>query len=226
MSADFAALSGKGEVAVSGKSSQYEEAQACFKKHLAALMGAPLETLTGGENPAETFKKMRKRIVYWRLWHHLSAEEMAVLVDLPVHTIRALEDDGKRIDPVILCYLVKRLGLDGDSEESAAKPIDSCERFLLLPEPSLFQDAPHARYLSAKAVTSIHADKDYGIFVHVSGFLDPFVLSCPVSCQQEVTEKIVAWLAMLFEEDCRILDTTKLMEDVQKRMRLTKKKER
>ena len=121
---------------------------------------------------------------------------------------------------------MKRLGLDDDSEKSAAGPIDSCERFLLLEEPSLFQDAPHARYLSAKAVTSIHADKDYGIFLHVSGFVDPFVLSCPISCQQEVTEKIVAWLAMLFEEDCRILDTAKLMEDVQKKMRLTKKKER
>lgn len=225
MSADFAALSGKGEVAVSGKSSQHEKAQACFKKHLAALMDAPLEALTGGENPAETFKEMRKRIVYWRLWHHLSAEEMAVLVDLPAHTIRALEDDGERIDPIILCYLVKRLGLDDNSEESATEPMDSCERFLLIEEPSLFQDAPHARYLSAKAVTSIHADKDYGIFVHVSGFVDPFVLSCPVSCQQEVTEKIVAWLAMLFEKDCRILDTEKLMGDVQKRMRLTKKKE-
>ena len=225
MSADFAALSGKGEVAVSGKSSQHEKAQACFKKHLAALMGAPLEALTGGENPAETFKEMRKRIVYWRLWHHLSAEEMAVLVDLPAHTIRALEDDEEKIDPIILCYLVKRLGLDDNSEESATEPMDSCERFLLIEEPSLFQDAPHARYLSAKAVTSIHADKDYGIFVHVSGFVDPFVLSCPVSCQQEVTEKIVAWLAMLFEKDCRILDTAKLMGDVQKRMRLTKKKE-
>ena len=200
-----------------GKSGTPEDVRVCFQKHLAALIDMPLESLTGGKDPAETFKKMRRRIVYWRLWHHLSVNEMANLVDLPEHTIRALEDDEAKIDAVILCYLMKRLALKENPEDFTDDPIDSCERFLLIQEPSLFQTAPHARYLSAKAVTSIHADRDFGIFLHVEGFMDPFVLSCPVSCQQEVMEKIVAWLAGLSEKDCRILDTERLIEEAHER---------
>lgn len=40
-----------------GKSGTPEDVRVCFQKHLAALIDMPLESLTGGKDPAETFKK-------------------------------------------------------------------------------------------------------------------------------------------------------------------------
>lgn len=210
---------------MAGKIRSPEEARERFQECLASVLDAPLEVLTGGENPDEMFGNLRKHILHWRLWHHLNVQEMAALMDLPKRSILALEHPEEKIDPLILYYLQKRLHLEDESEEERVPPTESCERFLRLVEPSLFQEASHPRYISAKAVLSVHVDKEYGIFLHVTGFTDPFVISCPIVLQEGTADQIIAWLAGIWEEDRRILDVEKLIEERSKKKRIPAKKE-
>lgn len=208
-----------------GKIRSPEEARERFQKCLASVLDVPLKALTSGENPAETFGKLKKCILRWRLWHHLSVEEMAALMNLPKRSILALEHPEENIDPLILCYLQKRLHLEEETEEEDIHPTESCERFLRLLEPSLFQKTSHPRYISARAVLSVHVDREYGIFLHATGFTDPFVIPCPIRLQEETADQIIAWLAGIWEEDRRILDVEKLIEERSKKKRPPAKKE-